>query len=134
MSMVLDELGIDLSKLQEIPLDTDPDQQALERFKQDALTATMVRWMDLHADARRFAPVILQCGFCEGYFSQFVMCWKPLRAVVVAETSMTDKPEEKRTLVMAFAGFPACPVDLRRPVKEWLDKATARTKERRRAA
>jgi hypothetical protein len=134
MSSVLNELGIDLSKLQEIPLDTDPDQQALERFKQDALMATMVRWMDLHADARKFAPVLMQCGFCEDYFSQFQISWKPLRAVPVPEFTQPAHPSLQRPLVMALAGFPACAVDRRRPVKEWLDKAKARQKERRRAA
>jgi hypothetical protein len=125
---LLDELGIDLEKLQEIPLESDPEEQALERAKRDTILAGLSAWMSRHAAARGFAPVILQCGFCEEYFSQLAMLWKPLRAIVMAETQALAS--KTRLLVMGFAGFPACPPDYRRPVKEWLDRVKARVKKR----
>jgi hypothetical protein len=115
---LLDELGIDLDKLQEIPLESDPEEQALERAKRETIMAGLSAWMSRHAAARGFAPVILQCGFCEEYFSQLAMLWKPLRAIMVGQETV-------------FAGFPACPPDYRRPVKEWLDHVKARVKKRR---
>lgn len=114
---VLLDAGIELDKLQEIPLDTDPEEQALERAKAEALHAMTLRWMELKAMARGLAPVILQCGFCEQYFVQSVMAVKVIRALTLAIPGP-----------VAIVSSPACATDLRRPVKEWVDLARSRRK------
>src|SRR3989442_6934241 len=115
VSTVLEDAGIDLDKLQEIPLPSDPEEQALERAKSEMLHTLMARWMDARALVRRFAPVLLQCGFCEHYFVDRAMSFKVVRALTLAIPGP-----------VAIVGSPACATDVRRPVKEWIDLAKSR--------
>jgi hypothetical protein len=96
VTTVLEEIGVDVTKLQEIPLPSDPEEQALERARVEGLRQTVQRWLDLRAHQSRFYPVLVRCDWDGAAIPQTQIRGRLVRGVIgvlCCQTHAQEKPE-----------------------------------------